>query len=160
MQGNFSLWTQKTFNYGPAENGWLFAYIGILAVLVQLRVLPFLTKKFSEKTILYISLFSMFIGLSLIPFSLNANFLYVALFFLPLGNGLANPTIQALASENVPHEEYGGTLGILQSAGSLGRIIGPIVGGIIFQSFGKDNTFYFAGFIIFALLVYSKLKLK
>lgn len=160
MQGNFALWTQKTFNYGPTENGWLFTYIGILAVLVQLRVLPFLTKKFEEKTILYISLFFMFIGLSFIPFSPHPNFLYVALFFLPLGNGLANPTIQALASENVPPEEYGGTLGFLQSSGSLGRIIGPIIGGIIFQSFGKDNVFYFAGFIILALLVYSRLRLK
>ncbi|MFA5770266.1 MAG: MFS transporter [Patescibacteria group bacterium] len=160
MQGNFALWTQKTFNYGPSQNGWLFAYIGVLAVIVQLRVLPFLTKKFSEKTILYISLFLMFIGLSLIPLSPHANFLYVALFFLPFGNGLANPTIQALASENVPPEEYGGTLGFLQSAGSLGRIVGPIIGGIVFQSFGKDNTFYFAGFIILALLIYSKLRFK
>ncbi|MEK7597954.1 MAG: MFS transporter [Patescibacteria group bacterium] len=160
QQGNFALWTQKTFNYGPAENGWLFAYIGIIAVFVQLKVLPFLTIKFEEKTILYISLFFMFIGLSLIPFSPHVNFLYVALFFLPFGYGLSSPTIQALASENVPKEEYGGTLGFLQSAGSLGRIIGPIIGGIIFQSFGKDNAFYFAGFIILALLIYSRLQLK
>jgi len=46
---------------------------------------------------------------------------------MPLGNGLANPSIQAIASENVPKEEYGGTLGLLQSAGSLGRILGPII---------------------------------
>ncbi len=160
MQGNFSLWTQKTFNYGPSENGWLFAYIGIIAVFVQLKVLPYLTKKLEEKTILYISLFLMFIGLSIIPLSPHPNFLYVALFFLPFGNGLANPTIQALASENVPPEEYGGTLGFLQSAGSLGRIIGPIIGGEIFQSFGKDNAFYFAGFMVLTILIYLKMKLK
>jgi DHA1 family tetracycline resistance protein-like MFS transporter len=160
QQGNFALWTEKTFNYGPSENGWLFAYIGILAVFVQLKVLPFLAKKFNEKIILYISLFFMFIGLSLIPLIPAPNFLYVSLFFLPFGYGLSNPTIQALASKNVPKEEYGGTLGFLQSAGSLGRIIGPIVGGIIFQSFGKDNAFYFAGFIILVILIYSRLKLK
>lgn len=160
MQGNFALWTQKTFNFGPTNNGWLFAYVGIIAVLVQLKILPFLVKKFKEKTILYISLFFMFLGLILIPLSRQPNYLYLALIFLPIGNGLANPTIQALASENVPPEEYGGTLGILQSAGSLGRILGPIVGGEIFQSFGKDNAFYFAGFTIFSLLIYLKLKLK
>lgn len=160
QQGNFALWTEKTFNYGPSENGWLFAYIGILAVFVQLKVLPFLAKKFDEKTILYISLFFMFIGLSLIPLIPFPNFLYVSLFFLPFGYGLSNPTIQALASKNVPKEEYGGTLGFLQSAGSLGRIIGPIIGGVIFQSFGKDNAFYFAGFIILVILIYSRLKLK
>jgi len=60
---------------------------------------------------------------------------------MPLGNGLANPSIQAIASENVPKEEYGGTLGFLQSAGSLGRILGPIIGGELFYHFGKDIPF-------------------
>lgn len=160
QQGNFALWTQKTYNYGPSETGWLFAYIGIIAVFVQLKVLPFLTKKFNEKNILYISLIFLFFGLILIPLIPTPNLLYISLFFLPFGFGLSNPTIQALTSENVPKEEYGGTLGFLQSAGSLGRIIGPIIGGIIFQSFGKDNAFYFAGFIILIVLVYSKLELK
>lgn len=160
QQGNFALWTQKTFNYGPAQNGWLFAYIGILAVIVQLKVLPFLIKKFNEKTILFISLIFLFLGLILVPLVPVPNFLYVSLFFLPFGFGLSNPTIQALASENVPKEEYGGTLGFLQSAGSLGRIIGPIIGGVVFEFFGKDNAFYLAGFIVLIILVYSKLKLK
>jgi len=160
QQGNFALWTQKTFNYGPTQNGWLFTYIGIIAVLVQLKVLPFLTKKFNEKNILYISLVFLFLGLILIPLMPTPLFLYVSSFFLPFGMGLSNPTIQALASENVPKEEYGGTLGFLQSAGSLGRIIGPIIGGIIFQSLGKDNAFYFAGFIVLIILIYSKMRLK
>ena len=109
MQGNFSLWTQKTFNYGPAENGWLFAYIGILAVLVQLRVLPFLTKNsVKNNSFIFLYFLCSLVYLSF-HFRLNANSLVCCfIFFLPLGNGLANPTIQALAFENVPHEEYGG----------------------------------------------------
>ena len=160
MQGNFSLWTQKTFNYDASQNGWLFTYIGIIAVVIQMRILPFVIKKFHEKNILKISLLFMAIGLFLIPLSKNPNFLYIALFFMPLGNGLANPTIQALASENVPKEEYGETLGILQSAGSFGRILGPIIGGEIFQSFGKDTAFYFAGGIVLLTLIYLRYKLK
>mgnify|MGYP001558238113 FL=1 len=160
MQGNFSLWTQKTFNFDASQNGWLFAYIGILAVIFQMKLLPYAIKRFKEKNILQASLLFMAIGLILIPLAKHPNFLFVALFFLPLGNGLANPTIQALASENVPKEEYGETLGILQSAGSMGRIIGPILGGEIFQSLGKDTAFYFAGFLIISTLVYLKMKLK
>ena len=160
MQGNFALWTQKTFNYDASQNGWLFAYIGIIAVVIQMRILPFVIKKFHEKNILKISLLFMAIGLFLIPLSKNPNFLYIALFFMPLGNGLANPTIQALASENVPKEEYGETLGILQSAGSFGRILGPVIGGEIFQTLGKDTAFYFAGGIVLLTLIYLRYKLK
>lgn len=160
MQGNFALWTQRTFDFKPENNGWLFTYIGVLAVIFQLRLLPFVTKKFHEKTILRWSIIFMFVGMILIPLSLSPNFLYIALFFLPLGNGLAMPTVQALATENVPPEEYGETLGIMQSAGSMGRIIGPILGGEIFQTLGKDTAFYFAGAILIFTLVYLKYKLK
>jgi DHA1 family tetracycline resistance protein-like MFS transporter len=160
MQGNFALWTQKTFNFLPENNGWLFTYIGVLAVVFQLRLLPYVTKKFHEKTILRWSLIFMAIGMVLIPLSFTPNFLYVALFFMPLGNALAMPTVQALATENVPPEEYGETLGIMQSAGSMGRIVGPILGGEIFQTLGKDTAFYFAGAILVFTLVYLKYKLK
>jgi DHA1 family multidrug resistance protein-like MFS transporter len=70
------------------------------------------------------------------------------------------PTIQALATENVPPEEYGETLGMMQSAGAMGRIIGPILGGEIFQTLGKDSTFYIAGAFLLFTLVYLKYKLK
>lgn len=160
MQGNFALWTQKTFNFKPENNGWLFTYIGILAVVFQLRLLPYVVKKFSEKKILKTSLFFLFVGLIIIPFSIHPNLLYIALFFMPLGNSLANPTIQSLASENVPKEEYGGTLGILQSAGSVGRIIGPLLGGEIFLTFGKDYAFFVAAGIMLLTFVYLNLKLK
>ncbi len=160
MQGTFALWTQKTFNFAPVNNGWLFTYIGILAVLFQLRLLPFVTKRFREKTILLWSLVFMAIGMFLIPLSFNPDFLYVALFFMPLGQALAMPTVQAMATENVPPEEYGETLGVMQSAGSFGRIIGPIIGGEMFQVMGKDSAFYFAGVILLFTLVYLKYKLK
>ncbi len=160
MQGTFALWTQKTFNFAPVNNGWLFTYVGILAVLFQLRLLPFVTKRFREKTILLWSLVFMAIGMFLIPLSFNPDFLYVALFFMPLGQALAMPTVQAMATENVPPEEYGETLGVMQSAGSFGRIIGPIIGGEMFQVMGKDSAFYFAGAILVLTLVYLKYKLK
>lgn len=160
QQSTFALWTQKTFNFEASQNGWLFAYVGILAVIFQMQLLPRVVKRFHEKKILLASLIFMSLGLALVPLSKHPNFLFIALFFLPLGNGLANPTIQALASENVPQEEYGETLGILQSAGSMGRIIGPVLGGEIFEVLGKNYPFYFGAIIIFITFVYLKIKLK
>ncbi|MCS6956629.1 MAG: MFS transporter [Patescibacteria group bacterium] len=71
---------------------------------------------------------------------------------LPFGNGFFNPTIQALASENISKEEYGETLGLMQAFGSVGRILGPIIAGELF-SFSIDLPFYFSSFMIFILLL-------
>lgn len=141
FQSTFALWSQQTFGYGPTENGYLFAFIGILAVVFQLQLLPFVVSKFHEKTILKYAIFILSLGFLVLPF---VNSLYILLgsqFLIILGNSLANPSIQALASENVMKEDYGGTLGVLQSAGSMGRIVGPVTGGELFYVLGKESPF-------------------
>jgi MFS family permease len=45
------------------------------------------------------------------------------------GNSLLSPTLSGIASQNVDAEWQGRALGILQSAGSLARWIGPVLGG-------------------------------
>lgn len=160
MQGNFALWTQRAFNFGPTENGWMYGAIGVVAVITQLLILPRLTKKFSEKKLLIISVF--LLGLSLISFIFVAHplLLLIPLTLLPFGNGLSNPLIQSIASEDVPKEDYGGTLGIMQSAGSMGRIFGPIAGGWMFEMFNKDVPFLVAGGVVLGIFVVLQKKLK
>ncbi|OGM03211.1 hypothetical protein A2115_02790 [Candidatus Woesebacteria bacterium GWA1_41_8] len=158
--GNFALWTQKEFNYGAKQNGFLFAYIGILAVVVQLGVLPYLVKKLKEIKLLLYSIIVMAIGFFLLPAIISPFFIYVALTFIAVGNGLSNPTIQALASEDVDPHEYGGVLGFFQSSGSFGRIFGPILGGVLFSAFGASTPFFVAAILITLIYFYLRPNLK
>ncbi|MFA5136520.1 MAG: MFS transporter [Patescibacteria group bacterium] len=160
LQGNFALWTQAKFGFGPTENGLFFAYIGILAVIFQLRLLPIMIKRFHEKKLLVYSTLVLFFGFILMPVSPLPGFLFFTQFLIVLGNSMANPSIQALASENIPRQEYGGTLGFLQSAGGLGRIIGPIVGGEVFFHFGKDIPFYLSAIVLAFVFFYLQIKLR
>lgn len=160
MQGVFALWTERTFKLTAFDNGWLFTYVGITGVLVQLLVLRRIVKVLKEKQILQIGIFSMFLGLFLIPLTKNRYWLFLPLTFLPLGNGLSNPVIQSLVSEDVSPEEYGEALGMLQTAGAMGRIIGPIAGSAIFQQLDKNTPFYFSSFLLIFVLFYLQLKLK
>lgn len=160
LQGNFALWTQAKFGFGPTENGLFFAYIGILAVIFQLKLLPIMIKRFHEKKLLVYSTLVLFFGFILMPVSPLPGFLFFTQFLIVLGNSMANPSIQALASENIPRQEYGGTLGFLQSAGGLGRIIGPIVGGEVFFHFGKDIPFYLSAIVLAFVFFYLQIKLR
>lgn len=156
MQGTFALWTQKRFNFGPEQNGYIFAFIGIVSVIAQLKLLPLLVKKFHERVLLNYSTIFFGLGFFLIPFVPNPWYLLATQSFIIFGNAMANPAIQALASENVPKEEYGETLGFLQSAGSLGRIVGPVLGGYLFGALGIDSPFFFAACILFVIFLYLK----
>lgn len=158
FQGIFALWTQKKFSFGPEQNGYIFAYVGILSVLSQLKLLPFLVKRFEEKKLLYYSVFFFMAGFLLLIMTPSPWFLLVTQLLIVIGNSMANPAIQALASENVAKEEYGETLGIMQSMGSLGRIIGPIMGGWLFGVIHMDAPFGASALILLFIFLYLSKK--
>ncbi|HOK56606.1 MAG TPA: MFS transporter [bacterium] len=54
-----------------------------------------------------------------------------------------------LVASVVPVEKSGFTLGMMQTAVSIGNSVGPLIGGIISDHFGYRNTFRIGGLIIF-----------
>jgi DHA1 family tetracycline resistance protein-like MFS transporter len=152
LQGVFPIWASDKFGLSPTEIGLLFTFIGIMAVLVQLRILPKALKRFPEARLLKIALVSMTVGLLLLIAVFNPWLIFIPLFFMSLGNGLANPVIQSLASESVPKEDFGGALGLLQSAGSFGRIGGPIIGAELYQHVGMNFPFLISALMVFFTL--------
>jgi MFS family permease len=48
---------------------------------------------------------------------------------LAIANGLVTPTLNGLASQMIDRSWQGRALGLMQSAGSLGRLVGPLLGG-------------------------------
>lgn len=155
LQGNFALWTEKTFHYSAVQNGLLFTYIGILSVIIQLRVLPLVIQKIKEQQTLVSALFFMSIGFFALILFPNKQFVFVALFMFVLGNGLSNPSLQSLVTANSEPDQYGNILGLLHSIGSLGRIFGPIVGGTLFLLNGKDVPFLAGGILALGIFIYS-----
>ncbi|MFC1653343.1 MFS transporter [Patescibacteria group bacterium] len=156
MQSNFALWTERTFSYGPSENGTIFAFIGIMSVVTQLILLPRLVRLIGERKMLAGGLLFLSIGLLFLPYVIWPWMIYISVFFLSIGNGLSNPSLQAIASENVEKEEYGEVLGMLQSSGSVGRIVGPVMAGFLFDVYGKNIPFISSGIItlfIFGLVL-------
>jgi MFS family permease len=57
----------------------------------------------------------------------------VSLFFIALANGFISPAILALLSKNTPSHQQGQVLGSNQSFGSLARVIGPALGGLLYS---------------------------
>jgi len=148
MQSTFALWTLDTFGLGPRENGYIFAFVGIISVVVQLKVLPWVVKKWGERKVLKMSVPILAVGFFIMPLSFHLAMVFLAIAFMVVGNALANPTIQSIASENVAPQEYGGVLGILHSMASLGRILGPVMAGWIYNTWGKDAPYWVSGVFI------------
>ena len=63
---------------------------------------------------------------------------------LIIGQGLTTPTLASIVAGRSPHERRGGALGLQQMAGGLGRVVGPVLAGALFQHVGVGAP-YVAG---------------
>lgn len=120
-----------------------------------------LSDKYGRKMMLLRSGFGMAIVMVLMGFAANAWHLLL----LRLLNGVIsgfNPAAVALVSATTPKKNLGYAMGILQSGGIAGTILGPLIGGILADSIGYRPIFYITGVLIFSatLLVLFVVKEK
>lgn len=134
----FVLYTIERFGYTAEQNGYLFAFIGILAVVFQGGMFSRLAEKFGEEKLTVIGCLVMAASLFAIPFvtpqvgGLGGLLLTVAL--LAVGNSMASPALTSLASKISSDAEQGKSLGVMQSGASLARAIGPALGGVLLNN--------------------------
>jgi len=134
MEATYAFLAQRRFGLGERHVGWVFAYIGVIVVLVQGGLIGPLTRRFGEKRLLVAGSLLQGVALAALPFANGVSGLLLASAPLALGSGLASPSIMSMLSRLSRAEDQGGTLGIGQSASALGRIIGPLAGTTSFSA--------------------------
>lgn len=138
MTTTFVQYTAFRFGYTAEQNGYLFAYVGILAVILQGGVFGRLAKKFGESWLVVAGCLLLAASFFAVPFvgpvSGGLTALLVGIAFFSIGNSLSSPALTSLASKESHEEEHGKTLGIMQSAASLARAIGPALSALLLYS--------------------------
>ena len=179
MTTSFSLYTMFRFGYDAHHNGYLFAYVGVIAVIIQGVLIGKLVKRYGEMPLVIAGALFFALSLFAVPFvGPNAGGLVALLIgggIFSLGNSLATPALNSLASKSVGPAQQGSVMGVIQSAASLARAAGPTIAAILIHSqsahLGADgvqhymsdnslrNTFWTGAvimFVSFLLAVYFK----
>ena len=95
-----------------------------------------------------------FIWVALIPPTLAAEgsgaktSFYLGLGLISFATGLILPSVSALISLYSDASEQGRNLGILRSAGSLARVIGPVTAALLYFHFGSHFWVYLGGALL------------
>lgn len=141
MEATFGLLNEHRYGLDARRTGYLFAYFGLLMVLVQGMIVGRLVQAFGESILMTAGTFCMIIGLASMPFAPGMPAYCAVIALLSFGAGINNPSITALISRSSGIDEQGGIMGIAQSLASLGRILGPLWGGYTFGEFGEEWPF-------------------
>ncbi len=136
MQITISVFWYEKYALTKTQISGMFAFIGLMSVIVQGFFVEKLNRRFGEKKLLIIGCLLMAAGLYIIPTApFEAGFYVVegfAITLIALANGCLSPSINALISKNANPDEQGKALGVSMSVGSMGRVIGPYLGGFVY----------------------------
>ena len=128
MTALFALYCEKRFHDTAAQVGYLLAYVGLLGVIFQGGLLRRLLKRPIEKQLAVIGAALLALSMAALPFTSTLGVLLLVCTGISLGNSFVTPTLNGLASRTTDAHCQGRLLGLMQSAGSLGRFLGPMLG--------------------------------
>lgn len=116
-----------TFQLDEKHIGYLFAYCGVIAVLIQGGAIGRLVKRFGEPQLIFTSLIAVAVSMALIPFTQKFGILFFTLGLFAAGSGINRAPTMGLISRHAPADEQGSVLGVAQAIGTLARIVGPVL---------------------------------
>ncbi len=132
LEATFAYFAAKRAGLDSIQLGYIFMIMGFGSALVQGGLVGRLTKKYGESTVIQGGMIVSAIGFGLIllvhSFSTAAIFLTI----FGLGNGVIRPSVSSLLTK-ISTTGHGRATGLLSSFDSLGRIIGPPLGGWLFS---------------------------
>jgi MFS transporter, DHA1 family, tetracycline resistance protein len=155
LEAVFALWTERTFGWGVQQNGYVFAFLGVISAAIQGGLLGRLVKRFGEAALVRQGFLTLAIGLGILPFATSLPVLLIALMIATYGFSVATPALSTLLTLSAPQAAMGGVVGIGRSASTLARAVGPAFAGIVFAWAGKDWPFFAGAAILLLVLLLS-----
>ncbi|KAF7646114.1 hypothetical protein LDENG_00193420 [Lucifuga dentata] len=139
FQVMFSIIAINFFKLLPEQNGYLMAYFGIVQMVIQGGVIGRLTARFSEDSLLLLSVgVSVLTGLAQASMQNVFQFCFIV---VPMMFSLSmfNVITDSVLTKSVPSSDTGTMLGLCASVQSLLRTIGPTIGSFLYVNHGVSS---------------------
>jgi MFS transporter, DHA1 family, multidrug resistance protein len=149
----FGLYTADRYAYTAAQVGSTLMVIGLLSALVQGGLTGPLTRRFGENKIIQAALLLSGIGFLWMTLAQDSLQVLLTVSFFVACNAMLNPATAALISRRTEHGQ-GMTMGLNNAFLSLGRIIGPLWAGFMYDQ-GRNLPYYSGALVMLLGLLIS-----
>lgn len=143
IDATLALYTGEQMGFSSAQIGIVFTYIGVLIMAMQFAA-GSLVNKYGEVMLIKWGLLLSGAGFFLLMFSQSWLLLMFALAVFVCGNALVFPSVTSLITKKV-HGKRGAVLGLVSSFNSLGQMLGPLIGGLLY---GVNHQLAFLGMAV------------
>jgi DHA1 family multidrug resistance protein-like MFS transporter len=152
FQGMIGLYVVDKFAFNTTQVGVMWMVMGLVMILGQGVLVGPLTERLGDLNLIRIGLLGGAIGFVLVAFATGYLTTLLALGFFMLALALIGPALNSYIS-NFAGEHQGTVMGLNSASASLGRVVGPLWGGYIYD-INIEYPFYSgAGTLLLGLLV-------
>ncbi len=142
------LFAATTFGWRERDLGLLFTAIGVTAAVVQGWLFGRLVKLTGDRVLLIAGMFGMAAAIAVMPFVRTVPVLYGFTVLLAFSNSVFAPAATGMVSVLAGAAEQGTVLGVAQSLGALGRLLGPETTGTVYDGAGARAAFLSAAAVM------------
>jgi DHA1 family tetracycline resistance protein-like MFS transporter len=154
FQTIFTLFVLARLGLDARATSFVFTYVGIVIAVVQGAGIGLLTKRFSDKQLIFVGSIGLSLSLLAWAFTPNVWFLLLVLVPIAVSGGILGVVSNSALTKSVFPEEVGGTLGLSAALDSLARVIAPIVGGFLIDSLGTSAPGVLGALIMAGLIFF------
>jgi MFS family permease len=138
------------WKFGVTEKtiGYFFTYVGAISFVTRAAVLGKMVDWLGEPRLSRLGMVLLAAGLAGMALAPNIPLLAVAVALVPLGTAFTFPCVTGLLSRVVAQHERGLYMGVQQTFGGIGRVIGPLYAGFAFDHLGRGVPFLTGAVIV------------
>lgn len=137
-----ALYLERVFSFDGEMVGYVMALSGGCTVVVRGGILGWLVRRLGEANTARFGVVVLGFGVAAVPLMDSPWWLALAAPLWALGAGTLFPSLATMVSRATDEHSQGSVLGGSQVVGGLGRVVGPLWAGLLFQSVGIAMPFW------------------
>ncbi len=141
MTSVLALYAERAHGMDAMDMGVIFATAGGTTVVVRGLIVGWLARRFGERWIVRAGTLVLAATLFAIPLLPDPSLMFAMVPFWALATGLTFPSLASLVSQESDRDSQGAMLGGQQVVGGVGRVLGPVGAGLLFERVGIGSPF-------------------
>jgi DHA1 family tetracycline resistance protein-like MFS transporter len=154
FQTIFTLFVLARLGLDARSTSFVFTYVGIVIALVQGAGIGRLTRRWSDKQLLFAGTIGLSLSLLAWAFTPSVWFLLLVLIPIAVSGGILGVVSNSALTKSVYPEETGGALGLSAALDSLARVVAPIAGGFLIDRLGTPAPGMLGAAIMGGLIIF------
>lgn len=149
LETTFPFLVKGVLGVGSSTLGWMLGIMGVAVAVFQGAFLGRLMARYGDEIVLMAGIIANAAGFLFIASATGVTGMTLYLAAAGVGNQMLRPTLAAIISKRTSGGQ-GEAIGIMDSMGALGRVIGPFAAGYLYQI--TDSLPYYLGALVLSLI--------